>query len=295
MRELKFNRKEVFLISVILFMILAWLIGNLGGAYFGMEEEKPDRHLQKPDDENVKGSAFNIPPKLARLVFFGLILAGVISIFIAPKKDVKDSFINIKNLFRLLFIALPFIIFELYQLRSAFGTWLGIPFEFKIEIPYMLEGLFQGGSTHPFSTVGASAAVLVFLTSILIVVFFFIRHKKISERSSKTDEDITTTAERAITELHKGENIKDVIIRNYQKMLIILEEEGVKQEISFTPRELEKTALNKLPLKKQTIDDMTRLFEEAKYSDHPLKEEKRDLAIRNFREIKDELEGEENA
>ncbi len=292
MRELKFNRKEVFLISVILFMILAWLIGNLGGAYFGLEDEKIERHMKQPDDEEAEAS-FNISTKLVRIVFFVFIIAGIVSIFIAPKENVKDAFLE--HLPKLISIVFLFLLFEMYRYIESLGILQENLFDLNLEHPFISELLSEETSGSPLSDLGPSTVILIILISVLISVFFFIRYKKHSKQKSEREEDITSTADRAIREIHNGEDIKDVIIRNYQKMLIILEEEGIHQEISFTPRELEKKALSKLPLKEKTIDEMTTLFEEAKYSDHPLKEEKRDRAMENFRQIKAELEEEENA
>ncbi|MEF8835470.1 MAG: DUF4129 domain-containing protein [Candidatus Thermoplasmatota archaeon] len=276
-------------------MILAWTIGNLGGAYFGMQDEElegSDRRGSNYDDEG-QSSAFNIPINLVRIFIGGLLIAGVISIFIAPNEAVLDSLF--RNLPKLLIIGLIYLLIELFPYIERFGSWLEESLRINIDLPSMPEVLSENGSQPISPSSGYSIAILVLLASVLAVLFFFFRYKRISGGQSKTEEDISSTADRAITELHDGEDVRDVIIRNYQKMLIILEQEGIKQKISFTPRELEKMALSNLPLTEKTIDEMTALFEEAKYSDHPLSEKERNRAIKNFKQIKEEIEGMKNA
>lgn len=293
--DLQFDRKEMFLIGIILLMILAWTLGNLSIAYFEMQEEDITGERQETGYSKGGQTAFDIPVWTIRAFFYGFLLVGIVSIFIAPKEDVMGSLW--KHWPRLLFIGVLFGLSHIIPYIERFGTWLSEGLAPHVELPSMPEVFSENGSQSIFSSGGSSIAILILLASILVVVFFFIRHKKASEESSETEEDISSTADKAISELHyrDGDDVRDVIIRNYQKMLLILEEEGVHQEISFTPRELEKIALANLALTEETIDEMTGLFEEAKYSDHPLGEEERDRAIDNFKQIREELEGDKNA
>jgi len=273
-------------------MILAWLIGNLGGAYFGMQDEEIRRSTERTDyDGEETPFALNIPSFLGNVLFFTVILGfGGWILF-------SDEGWKTKGLIGAVFFGMISVIrFSDYIIPRIFLIFSRVRAFFPdIEDSFTPDIGFGNGSEPFFSPIGSSIGVLIFLVSVLTVIFFFIRHKKLSEQRIEAEEDISSTAERAITELHKGEDVRDIIIRNYQKMLIILEKEGVKQEISFTPRELEKLALNKLSLTEGTIDEMTRLFEEAKYSDHPLGEKERNRAMDNFKQIKNELEGIEDA
>ncbi len=293
--ELDFDRKEIFLISVIILMIVAWTIGNLGGAYFGMEDERIERReREEPDyDEEGQITVVDIPTNIVRIFFGGLLIAGVVSIFISPNEDVLESLY--RHIPKLLLIGFIYLLIELGPYIERTGARLEQILRPDIEFP-TISDILPGESTHPISSAsGHSIGILIFLVSTVVIIFFLIRHKNLSLQSSDTEEDISSTADSAITELHEGEDVRDVIIRNYQKMLIILEREGVQQEISFTPRELEKMAVERLSLRKKTIDEMTKLFEEAKYSDHLLGKEERTRALDNFKQIKNEIEGKENA
>lgn len=291
--DLKFDRKEMFLIGIVLLMILAWTLGNLSVAYFGMEDEDIGGEPDDPGYADEETAAFDIPVRLVRYFYYGILIAGVASIFIGPNDDILKTILN--RIQRLAIIGVLFFLPTMFPYIERFGHWLNQSMISDIDFPSIDEALPGNDSQAIFSPIGSSIVILILLGTIFMIIFFVIRHKHASEESSETEEDISSSADKAITELHKGEDVRDVIIRNYQKMLIRLEEEGIEQEISFTPRELERITLDRSSLKEETIDEMTRLFEEAKYSDHPLGEKERDRAIENFKRIREELENDRDA
>ncbi|MBS3790273.1 MAG: DUF4129 domain-containing protein [Candidatus Thermoplasmatota archaeon] len=288
--DLELDRKEIFLISVIVLMILAWMIGNLGGIYFGMQDEEISREPERADYEGAE-EPIHIPDFVGDVLFYTAIIGSVAWLFLSNESWRGKS---IRGFALLIVISIFYFLEDIIQTLSRISSPL-VDILTDTEDSFVPDIGLRDGSQVTSSPIGSSIGILILLASTLVIVFFFIRHKKLSEQSSRTEDDISSTADRAITELHKGDDVRDIIIRNYQKMLIILEREGVKQEISFTPRELENMALDRLSLKKKTIDEMTKLFEEAKYSDHPLGEKERDRALDNFKQIKAELEEIENA
>jgi len=286
--DLELDRKEIFLISVIILMILAWTIGNLGGAYFGMEDEEIENEPARPHGTH-EGTPVRVPDFLGDILFVTVII-GSVAWFLFSDEGWKSK--SIRGAAFLIMISIFYFLEDISHIfRPISSRFVGI----LSDMEYYFVPDIGNGSDPIFSPVESSIGLLVFLISVLVVIFLYFRHKKLSEQTIEAEEDISSTADKAITELHEGRDVRDIIIRNYQKMLIILEKEGVKQEISFTPRELEKVAINKLKLTEATIDEMTKLFEEAKYSDHPLGEKERNRAIANFKRIKKELEGIKNA
>ncbi|MFP4001041.1 MAG: DUF4129 domain-containing protein [Thermoplasmata archaeon] len=282
--DLDFDRKEIFIIGVVILLIVAWLIGNLSGAYFGMQDEEMNREPERLDHEG-SGKALHIPDFVGDILFFTVIL-GLGAWFLFSEDGWKSKSIRGGAFL----IVISVIYFSDYILSPFFSALSGFKSVLPdIEYPTIQDIGLGDVSRSTSSSIGPSIGILILLASTLVVVFFLIRQKKLSEQDPQTEEDISSTADKAITELHEGEEVRDVIIRNYQKMLIILEREGVKQKISFTPRELENIALDRLPLKKETIEEMTKLFEEAKYSHHPLGEKDRERALANFKQIRDEL------
>ena len=60
---------------------------------------------------------------------------------------------------------------------------------------------------------------------------------------------------------------------------------------SMTPLEFEKVVAEAIPISDKNLSELTRIFEEARYSNHILETHIRDRAINCFRELKNELRG----
>lgn len=276
-------------------MVLGFVIGNLNTAYIYMVEDEELRsgvEFAGGHEESASpGTGIRLPDYTGYI--FGATIIGIfiISYFFAPKEE-RNEVITGTLVRRILpGILLLLFIYNLDRIGVFIESSIGsLP---SFDIPSLSDVSLGngGGGTLPSGFEGAGIISLILLSILTTVILFIIyRNRTSTDKGDKEKEDITTTADRAIRELHQGKNVNDVIIRNYQKMCIILEKEGISQKTSFTPRELERKAIKKLSLKKDTIDQMTRLFEKAKYSDHPLGKEERDEAIKNFKRIKTELE-----
>jgi hypothetical protein len=59
----------------------------------------------------------------------------------------------------------------------------------------------------------------------------------------------------------------------------------------MTPLEFEHVIASALPISDRNLSALTRIFEEARYSDHKLNTNVRDEAIASFRALKNELRG----
>ena len=102
--------------------------------------------------------------------------------------------------------------------------------------------------------------------------------------------ELARTVRRAITDLESGGDFRAVVLRCYQSMVFLFEGHGLRQGASQTAREFEADALRAMGLSREGIDDLTSLFEEARYSAHPIREPQRDAAIACLRTIRGELE-----
>ncbi len=107
-----------------------------------------------------------------------------------------------------------------------------------------------------------------------------------AEEKEKIEEDLTSTVDRAITYLHKGQDVRSTIIDCYREMCRVLEQSGESNDEFMTPREFEKAVSENVPAMKEIISEITHLFEEARYSPHELTEEKREKALTYLENLK---------
>ncbi len=290
--KMELGKRELLIISVILLLLLAWSIGNLNSSYFWMENDELDPEDEVDEfelGESEGGLQLNISQTMRYAFGIVILVSFGITFTLAPGEKKKEVLIRWTPVVGLIWL---YTIFS-EQVHSAISHMiLGIRNILPdVDLPSISdislgEGTQAGTPFIGFELVG----VILFVLVSLLLAYIFIKKYMHSSPTETEEEDISSTAERAIKELHKGEDVKDVIIRNYQKMCVILEKEGVQQKESYTPRELERRAVEQLSLKETTIDEMTRLFEKAKYSDHPLGKIDRKNAIKNFKRIKNEIE-----
>lgn len=153
---------------------------------------------------------------------------------------------------------------------------------------------FSGGETaFNFMEQHTGVVLLPILIIALVLLFFYsdikrlFRPQKVEEK--EVEEEFSKTVKDAIEDLYKGKDVRSTIIRCYQKMCLILEDSGITNEDFITPREFENKALDKLDVSERTIKDLTGTFEEARYSNHHLGEEKRKRALRDLHNLQEGL------
>jgi len=95
---------------------------------------------------------------------------------------------------------------------------------------------------------------------------------------------------RALYGLVTGDEYRMIIFGAYKKMCAHLEKFGYTREEHVTPREFSRALKLALPLDTRSIKMLTKLFEEARYSDHEMGEEGRQAAIESLRYIESELD-----
>ncbi|MBS3781330.1 MAG: DUF4129 domain-containing protein [Candidatus Thermoplasmatota archaeon] len=103
------------------------------------------------------------------------------------------------------------------------------------------------------------------------------------------EDSLTSTLDRAITDIDEGEDIRSTIMKSYHEMSRLLEDEGAKNDDSMTPREFKAEIIQKIPAAENLVSDITFLFEEARYSPHELEERDKKQVIQQLEELKGEL------
>jgi len=87
------------------------------------------------------------------------------------------------------------------------------------------------------------------------------------------------------------DSIRQAIFDAYRSMLKVMQRYDFVREKSMTPREFEHVIAATLPISDKNLSELTRIFEEARYSNHVLTTHIRDRAINCFRDLKNELRG----
>ena len=130
--------------------------------------------------------------------------------------------------------------------------------------------------------------IIIGMILIVIIVLYYISWRK------QHIEEIAEVAEHAEYELSKVEDreidsIRRAIYEAYRQMLKIMQKYDFVREKSMTPLEFEKVIAEALPISDKNLSGLTRIFEEARYSNHKMDANIRDRAIICFRELKTEL------
>jgi len=142
----------------------------------------------------------------------------------------------------------------------------------------------------PASVPVNSDLLIVFLLGALVLVGIIVYWYYLKRTYKNELKDVFKKAIRELVSC-KGEpkGIRESIIHTYKNTLHILEKYNFLKPKSDTPREFA-TAFNKaLPDSGKYLNDITDVFEEARYSDHQMKEKHRKKALRCFRSLYNEL------
>ena len=90
----------------------------------------------------------------------------------------------------------------------------------------------------------------------------------------------------AIEELEVGGDVRSVILACFHRFCALLGARGITAQGALTPRELEGLAVERLRVSRDASETLTSLFEEARYSEHPLGEAHRQRAIESLAGIR---------
>ncbi len=169
-----------------------------------------------------------------------------------------------------------------------------------------------GGQTNPPGTPGqgglgqlpASTAFPILLALVLIVmiaVWLFAFGSRVlpalagvgrgrpPERERRRLE-AASAVRRTLLDLEAGGDFRTAVLACYQRMCSLFATKGVARQEALTPREIEVLALAELGLSQGVVDDLTGLFEEARYSEHEIGPSQRDRAVECLTSIRKELE-----
>jgi len=190
-----------------------------------------------------------------------------------------------------------------------FGFW---PFTLLFNLLPDVTVPFEIGSTlpDPFLNIGFILLLALVSTFFLIYIYLKVYGRKIDKgrgeydisgiksdiySKEKIEEDtiedsLTSTLDKAITEIDEGSDVRSTVINSYHEMTRVLEEKGAENHESMTPREFKEEISKKIPSAENFVSNITFLFEEARYSPHELEEKDREVVIHQLEELKGELQ-----
>jgi hypothetical protein len=157
-----------------------------------------------------------------------------------------------------------------------------------------------GGSAATFSPIASSwpidLALIGLLVAAVLTIVFLLRR---SRRVESGTEGETSGSPRAAAAIAVGETIQDLearrdvrsaILACFQRFCELLGSRGITQQEALTPWELEALAVHRLRVSSRDSRILTGVFEEARYSTHPLGESDRQRALESLGEIRAALE-----
>ena len=110
-------------------------------------------------------------------------------------------------------------------------------------------------------------------------------------RSPPRRRAAAATVDAAISQLQLGGDVRAAILACYQRFCELLGMRGIDEQDALTPRELESVARDQLAVSAASAETLTSLFEEARYSTHPLGEPDRERAVESLERIREALGG----
>ena len=281
------------LLAVALVLGAAFLLANLALNLQNLTIA-PDAFPVGEEDPNVGSPVFPVQTGDVRpfmqVIAIVLIVAFLINlIFLIRNKEARRPFmIELAGLFLALAVILAILLF-----LDAFA---GLPLFTPQEGGQVLPGTgtdFQGPSTGvPAAPVGFGVIALAVLGLVLLLLY----SRRLGQRS---DSDLLAETKRRAIErkqetingLEMGEEIRSAILRCYADMTRLFRRRGLTYGRELTARELEVLAGQRLDISDESSVRLRELFEEARYSAHPLHEGYKRTALECLRAVKRELEG----
>ncbi|MFQ5907683.1 MAG: DUF4129 domain-containing protein [Thermoplasmata archaeon] len=281
------------LLAVALVLGAAFLLANLA---FNLQNLTiaPDAFPADQEDPNSESPVFPVQTGDVRpfmqAVTIVLAVAFLINLFLLIRhKEARRPFlIELAGLFLGLAVVLAVLL-----ILDAFA---GLPFFTPQEGGQVLPGT---GTDVPGSSSGISAAPVGFgiiAVAVLALVLLLLYSRRFGQRS---DSELIAEAKRraidrlqeAIYRLEMGEEVRSAILRCYADMTRLFRRRGLTYGRELTARELEALAGERLDISDESSVRLRELFEEARYSAHPLHEGYKRTALECLRDVKRELEG----
>ncbi|HTY46620.1 MAG TPA: DUF4129 domain-containing protein [Methanomassiliicoccales archaeon] len=148
----------------------------------------------------------------------------------------------------------------------------------------------NGGGLTPDATIWLITFVAV-ISVMVVVSMRFLRTGRVSVglRRENLSQRATSIVNEALSELRTTDDARGAVIRAYWQMNRLF---GKRDEEAFlTPKEFAHLLVAEYGWPSKAVDDLTKVFEEARYSEHAIGEEMKELAVGSLQQIRDALLG----
>jgi hypothetical protein len=139
------------------------------------------------------------------------------------------------------------------------------------------------------------ALVGLLLAAVLAIVLLLRRSRRVDwatedDTSGGPRASAAVAVSRTIQDLEAGRDVRSAILVCFQRFCELLGSRGITEQGALTPRELEALAVHRLRVSSKDSRILTGVFEEARYSTHPLGEPDRQRALQSLGQIRAALE-----
>jgi hypothetical protein len=288
--------KDSVALRTIAFLVIIWsvlvLAVSLPHLDMGPEEKIPQLPGPKQANTTAGSGGSGEIARILYIVFIGSLIAmSALYIVISALKKDKEAFKEILAGLLVLIVVSGFFMGALYIMDHP--NILGVHMNDASSgngtgNSTVVEKYEAAGAVQYMAALFAGAIVVIALVSLAISM----RSRKIEKVESQSEE-LRKKMNLAINDLKKGKEVQEVIIKCYDDMCRILTKSSgmkMKEEDAMTPREFEMAILQRMEIDKGPVERLTALFEEAKYSKHPIDNSKRKDAIKALQDLKDEVE-----
>ncbi|MFW6142073.1 MAG: DUF4129 domain-containing protein [Candidatus Saliniplasma sp.] len=282
------KKHALLTIAVVTVFMGCWLIGNVMYLLPRATERTAHTEFEFEEEGGRTGqSGFMLYGDSWRYIYFGTIIflvsTAAISYFKYGTK--RGTVLQMASILTIILISIFYL--------SSLGMISSIPSPVSDSLG---DGILSGGDSGVSQIVSENKGILILgvLSSSFLIVAAAVKLKEfiIPEKSQEEDDyetELTSTVDEAIRSLYQGKDVRSTVIRCYQNMCYVLEDEGVSNDEFMTPRELKSKTVDELNINEGTISSLTELFEKGRYSVHELDKNDRKRALRNLQKLKGEL------
>jgi uncharacterized membrane protein HdeD (DUF308 family) len=216
----------------------------------------------------------------------------------------KQASSNGKSLAAILGYAIGIILlFILLRDARVFQTMLDI-FQTAVNLATASLHITQSQQfTQPnFSSINPFAyyyTLIIFCTTVVVALTLFLggvhkayqwaREEYAPLKAEAAKREALGVVHKTVTTLRLTGDYRETILRCYKQMCQVLSEHGLNIGIQETAREFSENISRKLELGSDAIRSLTFLFEEARYSDHPIDDSKRAEAVSQLENLERSL------